>query len=74
MKIIVLGGGVIGVTSAYYLARAGAEVTLVDRMMRVAEYSRDCLRELRAKAGLQYEQRSGGTLQVFRSQAQLDAA
>jgi D-amino-acid dehydrogenase len=150
MKIIVLGGGVIGVTSAYYLARAGAEVTLVDRqggaaletsfanagqvspgystpwaapgiplkalkwlfqrhaplairpdgtlfqlrwmvamlrncsaghyalnkerMMRVAEYSRDCLRELRAEAGLQYEQRSGGTLQVFRSQAQLDAA
>ena len=150
MKIIVLGGGVIGVTSAYYLARAGAEVTLVDRqggaaletsfanagqvspgystpwaapgiplkalkwlfqrhaplairpdgslfqlrwmaamlrncsagryalnkerMMRVAEYSRDCLRELRAEAGLQYEQRSWGTLQVFRSQAQLDAA
>ena len=150
MKIIVLGGGVIGVTSAYYLARAGAEVTLVDRqggaaletsfanagqvspgystpwaapgiplkalkwlfqrhaplairpdgslfqlrwmaamlrncsagryalnkerMMRVAEYSRDCLRELRAETGLQYEQRSGGTLQVFRSQAQLDAA
>ena len=31
MKVIVLGGGVIGVTTAYYLARAGAEVTLVDR-------------------------------------------
>src|SRR3954465_3373212 len=31
MKVIVLGGGVIGVTTAYYLARSGAEVTLVDR-------------------------------------------
>ena len=26
MKVIVLGGGVIGVSTAYYLARAGAEV------------------------------------------------
>jgi D-amino-acid dehydrogenase len=150
MKVIVLGGGVIGTTSAYYLARAGAEVTLLDRqpgaaletsfanagqvspgystpwaapgiplkalkwlfqrhaplalrpdgtlfqlrwmlamlrnctsssyavnkerMMRLSEYSRDCLRELRAEAGLHYEQRSGGTLQLFRSQAQLEAA
>ena len=31
MKIIVLGSGVIGVTSAYYLAKAGHEVTVVDR-------------------------------------------
>ena len=31
MKVIVLGGGVIGVTTAYYLARNGAEVTLIDR-------------------------------------------
>ena len=31
MKVIVLGGGVIGITTAYYLARAGAEVTVVDR-------------------------------------------
>ena len=31
MKVLVLGGGVIGVTSAYYLARAGAEVTVLDR-------------------------------------------
>ncbi|CAM4086494.1 D-amino acid dehydrogenase [Roseateles saccharophilus] len=149
MKVLVLGGGVIGVTSAYYLARGGAEVTLLERqpgvaletsfanagqvspgystpwaapgiplkamkwlfqrhaplsirpdgslfqlqwmaqmlrnctagryatnkerMMRVAEYSRDCLRELRAETGIAYEQRTGGTLQVFRSQAQLDA-
>lgn len=31
MKIIVLGAGVIGVTTAYYLARAGAEVEVLDR-------------------------------------------
>lgn len=31
MKIVVLGAGVIGVTGAWYLARAGHEVTLVDR-------------------------------------------
>ena len=30
-EIIVLGSGVIGVTTAYYLARAGHEVTVVDR-------------------------------------------
>ncbi len=150
MKVIVLGSGVIGTTTAYGLARAGADVVLVDRqdgpaletsfanagqvspgystpwaapgiplkalkwlfqrhaplavrldgslfqlrwmaamlqnctperygvnkerMMRVAEYSRDCLRQLRADTGIQYEQRSGGTLQLFRTQAQLDAA
>jgi len=149
MKVIVLGGGVIGTTTAYYLARAGAQVTVLDRqdgpaqetsfgnagqvspgystpwaapgiplkalkwmfqrhaplairadgslfqlrwmaamlrncsaaryavnkerMMRVAEYSRDCLRELRADTGIAYEQRTGGTLQLFRTQAQLDA-
>lgn len=31
MKILVLGGGVIGVTSAWYLRQAGHEVTVVDR-------------------------------------------
>ncbi len=31
MKVLVLGGGVIGVTSAWYLHRAGHEVTVVDR-------------------------------------------
>lgn len=151
MKVIVLGSGVIGVTAAYYLARAGAQVTVVDRepgpaletsfanagqvspgystpwaapgiplkaakwllqrkdaplairpdgtlfqlqwiaamlanctparyavnkerMIRLAEYSRSCLRALRSELGLQYEQRTGGTLQLFRSQEQLDAA
>lgn len=31
MKIIVMGAGVIGVTSAWYLARAGHEVTVLER-------------------------------------------
>lgn len=149
MHVIVLGGGVIGTTTAWYLARAGAQVMVLERqpsvaqetsfanagqvspgystpwaapgipwkalkwmfqkhaplavradgslfqlrwmaqmlrncsaqryavnkerMMRVAEYSRDCLRTLRAETGIQYEQRTGGTLQVFRTAAQLDA-
>jgi len=149
MKVVVLGSGVIGTTTAYYLARAGAQVTVVDRqpgagleasfanagqvspgystpwaapgipfkalkwlfqrhaplairwdgslfqlqwmaqmlrnctaqrynlnkerMMRVAEYSRDCLRQLRAETGLQYEQRTGGTVQLLRSEAQMAA-
>ncbi len=148
MKIIVLGSGVIGTSSAYYLARSGHEVTVIDRqpgpgletsyanagqvspgyaapwaapgvpvkalswmlqrhaplaigldgslaqlrwmlqmlshchptryatnkarMVRLAEYSRSCLQQLRADTGLTYEERSGGTLQVFRTQAQLD--
>lgn len=149
MKVIVMGAGVIGTTTAYYLARAGADVTVIDRqpcpanetsfanagqvspgystpwaapgiplkavkwmferhaplaisldgslwqlrwmaamlrecnseryeinkerMMRVSEYSRDCLRQLRQDTGIQYEHRTGGTLQLFRTQAQLDA-
>ena len=146
MKVMVLGGGVIGVSTAYYLARGGAEVTVVERegavaqetsfanagqvspgystpwaapgiplkaikwlfqrhaplalrpdgtlfqlrwmvqmlrnctnaryavnkerMTRVAEYSRDCLRQLRVEADLAYEQRTLGTLQVFRTDKQ----
>ncbi len=31
MKVVVMGAGVIGVTTAYYLARQGAEVTVLDR-------------------------------------------
>ena len=148
MKVLVLGGGVIGVTTAYYLARAGHEVTVVDRqaataletsfanagevspgysspwagpgvpvkavkwllmkhgplvirpkldpvmwvwlakmlrnctsaryainksrMIPLAEYSRDCLRALRAETAIHYDERDRGTLQLFRKQAQLD--
>ncbi|ARP95434.1 D-amino acid dehydrogenase [Bordetella genomosp. 13] len=150
MHVIVLGSGVVGTTTAYYLARQGARVTVLDRqagpaaetsyanagqvspgystpwaapgiplkavkwlfqkhaplairadgswyqwrwlaamlancsasryavnkarMLRLAEYSRDCLRQLRADTDIQYEQRMQGTLQVFRTPAQLHAA
>ncbi len=36
MKIIVLGGGVVGVTSAWYLGAAGHEVTVIERQADVA--------------------------------------
>ena len=52
-------------TSARYEVNKG-------RMVRLAEYSRDCLKELRAQTGIQYDQRMQGTLQLFRTQAQLD--
>ena len=42
------------------------------RMVRLAEYSRDCLRQLRADTGIRYDERSQGTLQLFRTQKQLD--
>ena len=42
------------------------------RMVRLAEYSRDCLRELRADTGIEYDARQQGTLQLFRTQRQLD--
>ncbi|MBL8807766.1 MAG: D-amino acid dehydrogenase, partial [Rhodospirillales bacterium] len=42
------------------------------RMVPIAEYSRDSLRELRAETGIAYDERSLGTLQLFRTQRQLD--
>ena len=42
------------------------------RMVPLAEYSRDRLRDLRAKAGIAYDERSQGTLQLFRTQKMLD--
>lgn len=36
MRVLVLGAGVIGVTAAYFLNRAGAEVTVLDRQDAVA--------------------------------------
>jgi D-amino-acid dehydrogenase len=148
LKVLILGSGVIGVTSAYFLARAGHEVVVIDRqpgpaletsfanagevspgyaspwagpgvpvkaikwllmkhgplvirptadpvmwsflakmlrnctaaryavnksrMIPLAEYSRDCLRALRAEIGIRYDERSQGTLQLFRKQQQLD--
>ena len=148
MKVLVLGGGVIGVSVAYYLARAGHEVEVVERqsgaaletsfgnageispgysspwagpgvplkaikwllmqhsplviqplfdpamwrwalsmlancterayalnksrMVPIAEYSRDCMKLLRAETGISYDDRAQGTLQLFRTQKQLD--
>ncbi|MBA8877001.1 D-amino acid dehydrogenase [Phyllobacterium myrsinacearum] len=148
MKVLVLGSGVVGVTSAWYLAQAGHEVVVVDRqpgpaletsfanageispgysspwagpgvpvkaikwmlmhfgplvvrpkfdpymalwlmrmlrnctsaryarnkirMVPIAEYSRDSLRDLRAETGIAYDERSQGTLQLFRKQSQYD--
>lgn len=150
MRVLVLGAGVIGVTTAYYLAKQGYQVVVVDRqlnvadetsfanagqispgyaspwaapniplqavkwlmqrhsplsirlttdpfqyrwmlqmlrnctkaryavnkerMVRLAEYSRDCLDALRATTGIEYEGRQQGTTQLFRSQKQLDGA
>ena len=150
MKVIILGGGVIGVTSAYYLAKAGHEVEVIERqpgvaletsfanagevspgyaspwaapgiprkavkwllmkhpplivkavadpymarwmfqvltnctagryatnkarMVRVAEYSRDLLKTLRADTGITYDERMQGTLQLFRTQHQVNDA
>ena len=150
MRVIVLGAGVIGVTSAYYLAKEGHEVTVIDRqpapaletsfanageispgyaspwaapgipakamkwlfmrhapliiqpmpdlakiswvarmlmncttaayevnksrMVRLAEYSRDCLIALRSETGITYDERTQGTLQLFRTQKQVDGA
>jgi D-amino-acid dehydrogenase len=36
MKVVVLGAGVIGTTSAWYLAKAGHEVTVIDRQADAA--------------------------------------
>ncbi len=150
MRVLVLGSGVIGTTSAWYLRQAGFDVTVVDRqpgpaletsfanagqlsfgytspwaapgvpfkaikwlfeehaplairptadmaqyrwlwqmlrnctsaryavnkarMVRVSDYSRDCINELRAATGIGYEGRQLGTTQLFRTQQQLDAA
>ncbi len=52
-------------TAARYAVNKG-------RMVRLAEYSRDCLIELRAETGIAYDHRTQGTLQVFRTQKQLD--
>jgi D-amino-acid dehydrogenase len=43
-------------------------------MVRLAEYSRDCLIDLRAATGISYDERMQGTLQLFRTQKQLDAS
>jgi len=41
------------------------------RMVPIAEYARDCLRDLRTSTGIAYDERSKGTLQLFRTGKQL---
>jgi D-amino-acid dehydrogenase len=41
-------------------------------MVPLAEYSRDCLRALRRETGIAYDERSLGTLQLFRTQQQVE--
>jgi D-amino-acid dehydrogenase len=43
------------------------------RMVPIAEYSRDVLKALRADTGIRYDDRAQGTLQLFRTQKQLDS-
>ncbi|MBX3597857.1 MAG: D-amino acid dehydrogenase [Rhizobiaceae bacterium] len=42
------------------------------RMVPIAEYSRDCLKQLREDIGIEYDDRARGTLQLFRTQKQVD--
>lgn len=42
------------------------------RMVRLAEYSRDVMCDLRRETGITYDDRQQGTLQVFRTQKQMD--
>ncbi|WP_407695640.1 FAD-dependent oxidoreductase [Shewanella psychropiezotolerans] len=60
MQVIVLGGGVIGLTSAWYLAQAGHEVTVIDRQLNSGEETSF------ANAGqISYGYSSPGPHQVF---------
>ena len=43
-------------------------------MVRLAKYSRDCLRALRDETGIHYDERMQGTLQLFRNQHQMDGS
>lgn len=51
MRVVILGSGVVGVASAWYLSQAGHEVTVIDRQpgpaeetsgQRRADFSRLC--------------------------------
>jgi D-amino-acid dehydrogenase len=37
MRVVILGSGVVGVASAWYLSQAGHEVTVIDRQPGAAE-------------------------------------
>lgn len=52
-------------------ARAAANKRAIQA---VAHYARDCLAEIEAEAGLAFDQGRGGVLQVFRAEAEVEAA
>ena len=54
-------------SKAYYAANK-------DRMLRLSAYSRQCLHALQTDTGIQFEGRRQGTLQLFRTQKQMDDA
>jgi len=45
-----------------------------ERTLRVALYSRQCLKELRDETGIQYAQRTGGVLHIYRDEKEFDHA
>lgn len=53
---------------------AGRYTVNKERLLRLAEYSRDCLRALRQDTGILYQEGMRGTLHLFRTEAQLEAA
>jgi len=53
---------------------AGAHAINKSRMLRIADYSRISLAALREETGIAYAERMQGTLQLFRTRAQLDAS
>src|SRR3546814_21036846 len=65
---------VTGVQTCALPISASRYATNKERMLRLSSYSRVCLDALRDEIGIQYEGRRQGTLQVFRTQQQLDAA
>ncbi len=55
-------------------ARRAATRSTRGRMLKLADYSRVSLAALRAETGIAYDERMHGTLQLFRTEAQLDAS
>lgn len=52
---------------------SGRSATNKTRMLRIADYARISLAAVREETGISYDERMKGTLQLFRTQAQLDA-
>src|SRR5690606_24879102 len=45
-----------------------------ERMLRLSSYSQECLHQLQAETGIEFEGRRQGTLQVFRTHRQMEEA